>query len=67
MIAVPEVAKLIAACEYAIEVLDDYSDVVDGEDGRPYPNKAMIASMDLSKTLEEYLRLHGTPDDGRTL
>lgn len=67
MIVVPEIAKLLYACEQAIEVLDIYSDVEDGDDGRPIPNKAMIASMDLSRALDEYRRLHGTPNDGRTL
>ena len=35
------IQELIAVLEEALEVLDDYSDVVDGEDGQPRANKAM--------------------------
>lgn len=43
---------LIDAAEYAAEVLENYSDVDDGDDGLPIPNKAMIALMDLNSALE---------------
>ena len=65
---VPEVKNLVWACESAIVVLDNYSDVIDAEDGRPIPNAAMIAKMELEKALKKFTSLHDPEvDDGRTL
>ena len=47
-------AALLDAAESAMEVLDDYSDVVDGDDGRPHPNKAMIALMELRQAVVRF-------------
>jgi len=64
---VPEYYKLMSAIDGALEALDNYSDVLDGDDGLPYPNHAMIALMELRAAAEEYRRLHESPKDGRTL
>jgi hypothetical protein len=65
---VPEVKNLIWACENAINLLDDYSDVIDGDDGRPIPNAAMIVKMELERALKQFTSLHDPDfDDGRTL
>ncbi len=45
---------LVDAAEYALEVLENYSDVDDGDDGIPTPNKAMIAMMELNAALEVF-------------
>lgn len=45
---------LVDAAEYALEVLDNYSDVDDGDDGLPIPNKAMIAQMELNAALQVF-------------
>ena len=45
---------LVDAAEYALEVLDNYSDVDDGDDGLPIPNKAMIAQMELNLALQVF-------------
>ena len=45
---------LVDAAEYALEVLENYSDVDDGDDGLPIPNKAMIASMELDAALKVF-------------
>jgi hypothetical protein len=40
------VASLIAALEECLEYFEHYSDVVDGDDGQPEPNREMsMASM----------------------
>lgn len=64
---VPEHYKLMSAIDGALEALDNYSDVIDGDDGLPHPNHAMIALMELRAAVEEYRRLHESPKDGRTL
>lgn len=33
--------ELLEACAEALEFADNYSDVVDGDDGQPKPNRAM--------------------------
>lgn len=45
---------LVDAAEYALEVLENYADVDDGDDGLPIPNKAMIAQMELNAALEVF-------------
>ena len=65
---VPEVKNLVWACENAIDLLDSYADVIDGDDGRPIPNAPMIVKMELERALNEFTSLHDTnEDDGRTL
>ena len=49
-------AALIEAAASAIEALDNYSDVIDRDDGLPYPNHAMIALMELRAAYENYMR-----------
>lgn len=48
------VGNLIEAAEYALEVLDGYADIVDAADDTSHPtaNRAMLASVDLSKALK---------------
>lgn len=62
----PHIENLIDAVEYAMEVLDDYSDVEDGEDGLPTPNRAMVALVELREAYQRYIRvrvaLHGEPE-----
>lgn len=50
------VTALLAAVESAMDALDDYSDVLDGDDGLPIPNHAMIALMELRAAYENYER-----------
>lgn len=47
-------AALLDAIEYALEVLDNYSDVDDGDDGLPVPNKAMLAMMELRNAVVKF-------------
>lgn len=62
------IEHLIDAAEYAVEVLENYADVDDGDDGRPTPNKAMLALMQLNDALEVFRRHRAEPkDDGRIL
>ena len=35
--------QLLDAVQYAEDVLENYSDIEDGDDGRPIPNRAMLA------------------------
>lgn len=56
------VHELLDAAQYAEEVLDNYSDVVDGEDGQPEPNKAMSAIMSIRHAVENtYLLMPKEP------
>ena len=65
---VPEVKSLILACKTAIWVLGGHAEMVDAEDGRPYPNAALIAKLDLERALNEFTSLHETDEsDGRTV
>jgi hypothetical protein len=43
---------LVDAAEYALEVLEDYSDVDDGDEGLPIPNRAMLAKTELERALK---------------
>jgi hypothetical protein len=45
------IEQLVDAAEYALEVLDVYSDVEDGDDGLPVPNRAMLAKTELNNAL----------------
>lgn len=49
-------AALIDAVLGAMDALDNYSDVIDGDDGLPLPNHAMIALMELRVAYENYMR-----------
>lgn len=44
--------EMMDAAEYAVEALDNYSDVIDGEYGQPEPNRAMEAMSWLRDKLE---------------
>lgn len=55
---------LVDAAEYALEVLDSYADVDDGDDGLPTPNKAMIAQLELNAALEVF-RLRRNEDESK--
>lgn len=52
--AVPEMIDVLAEC---LAVLDDYSDVNDGEDGQPRPNRAMS----LMQEIEAVFKKAGLP------
>ena len=58
---------LVDAAEYALEVLENYSDVDDGDDGLPIPNKAMIASMELDAALKVFRMRREEQDKGVVL
>ena len=45
------VGCLIEAAEYAVEVLGEYAVMADDEDGRPSPNRAILARADLTLAL----------------
>lgn len=45
------IARLMAALEECQEYFDDQSDVVDGDDGQPEPNRAMRMSMMIDEAL----------------
>jgi hypothetical protein len=47
---------LIDAAEFAAEVLENYADVEDGDDGVPVPNRAMLAYGCLERSLEVFRR-----------
>ena len=47
-------AALLDAADLALEVLDNYSDVVDSDYGRPHPNRAMIAVLELRNALARF-------------
>lgn len=44
----PEMLAVLEACA---DCLDNYSDVVDGEDGRPLPNRAMSMLRDVEAVI----------------
>lgn len=46
------IPRMLDALRAAWEALDNYSDVVDGDDGRPRPNRAMSAMADVSEALK---------------
>ena len=46
------IEQLVDAAEYALEVLDNYSDVEDGDYGLPIPNRAMLAKTELNNALK---------------
>jgi len=56
---------LIDAAEFAAEVLENYADVEDGDDGVPIPNRAMLAYSDLERALEIF-RFHRREEEERT-
>jgi hypothetical protein len=51
-------AALLAALHLAAEALDAYSDVNDGEDGFPRPNRAMSALQEIDEVI---LKAEGKP------
>lgn len=46
------IQEMMDAAEYAVETLNKYSDVIDGDYGQPEPNRAMEAMGWLSDQLE---------------
>jgi len=52
MMTMPDwLLQLLDAVQYAQDVLDDYADVEDGDDGRPIPNRAMLAMTELKNAV----------------
>lgn len=52
MMTMPDwLLQLLDAAQYAIDVLEDYSDVEDGDDGRPVPNRASLARTELKNAI----------------
>lgn len=52
MMTMPDwLLQLLDAAQYAIDVLDDYADVEDGDDGRPIPNRPMLAITELKNAI----------------
>ena len=48
-----QIRVLVAALHECQEYFDDHSDVMDGDDGQPEPNRAMHMSMMIDNTLRE--------------
>lgn len=46
----PELLETLHRCA---ELLDDYSDVLDGDDGQPRPNRAMSLLQDVERVIEK--------------
>ena len=49
-------AALLEAVQSVLDALEDYSDIVDGDDGLPLPNRAMIALLEITTAYENYMR-----------
>jgi hypothetical protein len=50
-------ARIVLLLEELKDVLDNYSDVNDGADGQPVPNRAMSAIQDIDAVLAEIGRM----------
>lgn len=48
---------LLEAVQSTLDALEDYSDIIDGDDGLPLPNRAMIALLEIRTAYENYMRI----------
>ena len=67
MMTMPDwLLQLLDAAQYAIDALDNYADVEDGDDGRPIPNRAMLAMTELKNAIK-IVDLHHRGEEGEIL